>query len=320
MPLKAQFYERETYFRESFADVVDILGPEWPAKLRDGALLMMKPEGLIAAKLETVHSFLVDHQFSVVAVEDLALTGHRWRELWRYQLTSATLDRLTVNELAYGSGRALTLVLKSDPDHDLPATVRLSTLKGSASLAAQVPGTLRSLLQQPNRVFSLVHFADEPADLVRELGVLFDAPARRRLLTALGSGVISAEDRVRLDRAIAQPADATRSLDLAPAVRRIDRALADHAAGRPGERDRVAALRDELRRAADGDPVEFRAFVRELSRTGCPVDTWDLTVLGSYAVTCDEPGHPKSLTNPDPQTWRTPAEQHADQRLSSTRA
>ena len=118
-----------------------------------------------------------ENEFEIVAARSITFDRLLWRALWQYQLTSATLDRLGVSDRHLAAGPGLLLVLRSTDGHDLPATVRLTSLKGSATLEQQVRGTLRHRLGQANRVLSLLHVADEPADLVRELGVFFDRAA-----------------------------------------------------------------------------------------------------------------------------------------------
>lgn len=296
---KRDLYDRETYFREGLSDAEDVLGAEaLAAALRDTALLMVKPDGLAAGVLPPVLDYLTEHGFTPAAVREFRFQPFHWRELWRYQLTSATLDRLAVNESLLGAGPALFLLLGSEPGHRLPAAVRLSTLKGSATLEAQKPGTLRSLLGQPNRVLSYVHVADEPADLLRELGLLFDAPARRELLAGLAHGALTAKDKDVLDTALQRFAAPTRSLSSADALRRVTEAV-DRA--EPGPAVESARLR--LARMARGERVEWRPFLADLAAADVRPDRWDLAVLGTYFIVYDEPGHPKTLTNPDPQWW-----------------
>ncbi|MEV5873791.1 nucleoside-diphosphate kinase [Streptomyces sp. NPDC052101] len=302
--MKRDLYARETYFREGLGDAEEILAAGLPAALRDSALLMLKPDGLAAGRLAPVLDYLDEHGFTVTAAREFRLQPFHWRELWRYQLTSATLDRLAVNELLLGAGPALFLLLRSAPGHQLPGTVRLSTLKGSATLEAQRPGTLRALLGQPNRVLSYVHVADEPADLLRELGLLFDADARRALLTGLAGGALTAEAKDTLDRARERFAAPTRSLTRANALDRVSRAVENAAPGPAAE-----AARRRLERMARGERVEWRPFLADLAAAGAHPDRWDLAVLGTYVIEYDEPGHPKVLTNPDPQTWASAPEQ-----------
>ncbi|MFE5871390.1 nucleoside-diphosphate kinase [Streptomyces roseifaciens] len=295
---KRNLYARETYFREGLSDAEEILAGRLSAALRDSALLMVKPDGLAAGRLLPVLDYLGEHGFTVTAAREFRFQPFHWRELWRYQLTSATLDRLAVNELLLGAGPALFLLLRSEPGHPLPGTVRLSTLKGSATLEAQKPGTLRALLGQPNRVLSYVHVADEPADLLRELGLLFDAADRRALLGGLAGGVLGAEGKDTLDRSRERFAAPGRSLARADVLDRVTRAVGAAAPGPAAD-----AARTRLERMARDERVEWRPFLADLAAAGVHPDRWDLAALGTYVIEYDEPGHPKMLTNPDPRSW-----------------
>lgn len=295
---KRDLYTRETYFREGLSDAEEVLAGRLPAALRDSALLMLKPDGMAAGCLPPVLDYLGEHGFTVAAVREFRFQPYHWRELWRYQLTSATLDRLAVNELLLGAGPALFLLLRGESGQPLPGTVRLSTLKGSATLEAQKPGTLRALLGQPNRVLSYIHVADEPADLLRELGLLFDAATRRALLGSLADGVLAAADKDVLDHARERFAAPTRSLSFADVLDRVTRALETATPGPAAD-----AARRRLERMAQGERVEWRPFLTDLAKAGAHPDRWDLAVLGTYVIEYDEHGHPKSLTNPDPQSW-----------------
>lgn len=301
IPAKRDLYERETYFREGLDDIGRLFGDpaRTAAGLHTSALLMLKPDGLAAGKLRPVLDYLEEQGLRVVAARTLHFTRHHWRELWRYQLTSATLDRLAVNDCLLLAGPALALMLTDTGGHELPATVRLSQLKGSATLEAQKPGTLRSLLGQPNRVLSYIHVADEPADLVRELGLLFEAPERHELIGGLVRGELSAEHRQGLAEALALYPPPGRRLSRRDALDRITRAV--HEAAGAGAR---GPLHEQLAALERGEPVAWRTFLRALEALGVRPDRWDLAVLGASSIVYDEPGRPKVLTNPDPESWK----------------
>jgi len=297
---KRELYARETYFREGLADAEEIAGGQLSTVLHEGALLIVKPDGLASGQLLPVLDYLSEHGFTVAGARDLLFQPSHWRELWRYQLTSATLDRLAVNELVLGAGPALLMLLRSEPGHVLPGAVRLSALKGSATLEAQKPGTLRSLLGQPNRILSYVHVADEPADMVRELGLLLDPATRRALLGSLVSGTSAPEDEDALGRARERFAVPTRSLARADALERVTRAVEAAGSG-PAADD----ARSWLKRMARNERVAWRPFLAALAAAGAQPDRWDLAVLGTYVIEYDEPGYSKVLTNPDTQSWES---------------
>ncbi|WP_320777273.1 nucleoside-diphosphate kinase [Streptomyces sp. CRN 30] len=297
---KRELYARETYFREGLADAEEVADGQLSTVLHEGALLVVKPDGLASGQLLPVLDYLGEHGFTVAGARDLLFQPFHWRELWRYQLTSATLDRLAVNELVLGAGPALLLLLRGEPGHLLPGAVRLSTLKGSATLEMQKPGTLRALLGQPNRILSYVHVADEPADLLRELGLLLDPAARRALLGSLVNGAPAAEDEDTLRRARERFAAPVRSLDRADALERVTRAVDEAGPGPAAD-----AARYRLERMARDERVAWRPFLAELDAAGARPDRWDLAVLGTYVIEYDEPGFAKVLTNPDARSWES---------------
>ncbi|MFJ9556043.1 nucleoside-diphosphate kinase [Nocardiopsis sp. NPDC101807] len=299
---KADLYRRETYFRESVADAREVFGEEFPDVVRNSALLMMKPDGLAAEKLSAVHAFLEENGFDVVGVEPVRLERLVWRELWRYQLTSATLDRLAVNEHLFTCGEALVLLLRSDPGHPEPATVRLSGLKGSATLAAQRPGTLRSRLGQPNRVLSFLHVADEPADLLRELGVLLGREDRLRAMRSLRRGALDEPGGRLLEEALRGAPRGRVELVVADALARVEEAV-EACGARTESAEDFEQLRRSVRIMREGGRIDFRRLSDVLRRHEVKVDPWDLAVVATSFIDYDDPGEPKVIENPPPGAW-----------------
>jgi nucleoside diphosphate kinase len=301
IPLKARCYAREPYFREALDDARERLGEDGADVLHRSALLMIKPDGLISGNAPRIAGFLRQHGFEIAAVRRLVLNRWQWRELWRYQLTSSTLDRLLVNDLVL-SHPCLLLCLRDTTASRLPATVRLSALKGPSDVAQQKPGQLRRLMAQPNRVFSLFHVADEPADLLRELSIFLDSQDRLRVFAALSSSAALPEDEERL---LAQTLDASRdsarSLDAAAALVRVRAALA----AVPDLSDRTdAGLLDSACRAmAEGGRIAWRPFAQALARSGAAIDDWDIAILGASFIVYDDPGARKQIVAVGEQPW-----------------
>jgi hypothetical protein len=78
---------------------------------------------------------------------------------------------------------------KADPDGppEDSAARRLSDLKGSSRDIGKGLGLLRDELGCTTTCLNYIHAPDEPADVVREIGIIFDRPARERLFTALAA-------------------------------------------------------------------------------------------------------------------------------------
>ena len=304
MRAKARLYRCETYFREAMADVEAVLGAETAPGLYRSALIIIKADGLMAGKQRTIHDFLLRHDLRPVAARQIRFTRMLAREFWRYQLTLASLDRLAVNDWVLTVGPALLLLLRSDGEHDLPASVRLSGLKGNANQSEQKPDSLRYLLGQPNRLVNFFHCADEPADIVRELGMLFGRQTRYALLSALAAGQLSRADAEVLDVALAD-GSRPRTLDAAEAVRRLAAALA------ACDQDRLdPVVRADLHTGLEGmraqRTIAWRPFEAALLASGAELDPWDIAIAGSSFTANDVDGGGKVLVNPDPESWRRP--------------
>lgn len=77
---------------------------------------------------------------------------------------------------------SLFVVVRDDlRKNGVPGTVRPAEAKGSADLYERGAGTIRDLISVlPHSLLTALHTADEPADMIREFGVLFDPPIGSR--------------------------------------------------------------------------------------------------------------------------------------------
>jgi hypothetical protein len=267
---------------------------------------MVKPDGLVTGKAAEIVDFLDNNGFDVVAVETPTLHRLHWRELWRFQLTSATLDRLAVNDLVFCRS-ALLLLLRHRGDITIPATVHLSVLKGVSDVAKQAPDCLRRRLGQPNRIFSFFHVADEPADLLRELGILLDSPRRRRLLAALCNEAPVSADLQTLHNIIAQSTARARDLDASTSVRRILASVEQALQNSPVQgQETLRYLQQELRQMGLDRRIAWRPFAQALQHSSIQADEWDLAMIATNYILYDEPGCSKLIVGVDPLAWLHP--------------
>lgn len=305
---KAPLYARETYFREGWSDAAECLGDAMASVIRHGALLMIKPDGLRAGVGPRVVDFVARNGFEIADAFAFTLHPMQWRELWRYQLTSATCDRLRVNDLVL-CNPALLLVLHDISGDALPATVRMSTLKGPSDVTRQAPGCLRRLLGQPNRVFSYFHVADEPADLLRESAIFLPRERRRAMWANLLSPSARAKVPDVVSECLARAARDAAPLDLQLSLRHV-RDRVDHAVAHSGT-SRARALADGLQRtlaiAEGGERIAWRPFESALRELGAEVDPWPLATIGASCIVYDEPGCEKVIGGVVAEDWASPA-------------
>ena len=167
---------------------------------------------------------------------------------------------------------------------DVPTTVRLTDRKGPTAPAQRMPGELRHLLGGSTYLLNLVHSTDEPADVVRELGIYLDAVERAEAIARSRDGA----DRSAAARAIADELYATtpaRSFDTAVAKRAIL------------EQADLRGLEVDSPRAAWAEAIE------RIWRTNQPVDEWDVLVVGAAVLPMRTPEGAQTLGGVDPSTW-----------------
>jgi hypothetical protein len=169
--------------------------------------------------------------------------------------------------------------------------VRLSELKGSASKPNGDGTRMRELLGMPNRLLNFVHIADEPADIIRELGIVFDAAERRTVLDN-----------------IAQALDGSGKPDVA--------ALASHLYGTVGEHDLDFGRSLERLVASGAMSPEAAARMREaggsrsltwseLTRaiTLDEHNRWDFLTVGTTLLCDEREGHADLLPGTVTADW-----------------
>jgi hypothetical protein len=290
---KRDAFEKDLYFRECWADVAASCGARAAWIVGALAVLTFKPDAIVGRRLRSTLGFVRERGFFPAAMARIRFSRHSIRELWRYNWHFATIDRMALSTMLYTACDTLLLVLWDTRFTGVvPATVRLSSLKGSAAPEKRNHGHLREALRTPNRLLNFVHVADEPADVVRELGILLDRPARRKLLLGLeppsdrSASVESAMDRL----AARVPAH---DLDLAASLRRLE---LSGAAGAP-EIARVRKAVDEDRR------LGWDELCALIDPADAKLDRWDFIVVGSSILRDERDGYEDLLRSVDPGDW-----------------
>lgn len=301
-PLKPPLYGQEPYFREAFNDLEDLMGEHTVSTVLRHGLVVVKPDGRALGVTSTVVDFYTRNGFELVDLRPVTFNRTVWRSLWVYQMTQASIDRLLVNDLVI-DGAAWALLFRSTTDSPLPAAVRLSELKGPARMENQQENCLRRAIGQPNRIFSLVHSADEPADFVRELGIIFSQRTRRAVADALIAGTLNERGNRLLEEIRASDERPRRTFDRDASRKQVIGAITQ----RLSDGDVPKARRDLLTRAVDdlesGHVLRVPEFCAALQDAEVTVDSWDLAVAVSEAMEDDIPGASKVLDNFGAAAW-----------------
>ncbi|WP_423461862.1 nucleoside-diphosphate kinase [Promicromonospora sp. MS192] len=304
---KRYFYAMDTHFREGLSETRSIFGDQWREILFSSALILVKPDGVAAGKFGIIREYFTSRGVQILDLERLKFNRHIHRELWRYQHTLATPDRLAVEELVLRSGHSFLLLARAERPV-VPASVHVSELKGAATVEATGQATLRSLLDRPNPLFSMLHTSDEPADLIRELAILVPPTGRHRLWNTLARGkpaigIEAALDRVERDHSVGVDVALDRSVERV--IRIIESCLSD-----PQYKAAASAALRYIQAARDGIYLPWREFVRLISGLPIGIDTWDLAITGSSYVRFNEEGAEKVLGKTTAAMWE--ADAHGD--------
>lgn len=296
---KRELYGEDLYFRECWDDLRAVHGAGTARELGPLGLLSFKCDGIAARRPGRTFDYLAAQGFAIVGSARIRHNRHSMRELWRYNWHVYTTDRLALMTLMHTVGPSVLLIVR-DERHDpaVPGSVRLADLKGSADPAARGPEHLRTVLDPPNKIINFVHVADEPADLVREVGIFLDRPQRRALWAEAAAGDVEESTRAaRREAALVQEECPSSDFDLGNALERLRPKVGDAAA------DRLAAS------AAGGERLPWDTL-RELADPD-GVDIWDFVTVATAVLDADRAAPADLLPPSSAEEWRAHAAESA---------
>lgn len=306
LPEKRRLFADDLYFRECWADCLAVFGSGTLAMLQSLAILCAKPDAVAGRRLRPMVAYATEHGFAPLAAATFTFNRQSMRAIWCYDWHVYPVDRLAFSTLWYCTGSTVLFAFEdAAPAGPVPASVRLSALKGHASADLRSPGQLRARLNPPNRVLNFVHIPDEPADVVRELGILFDRDERRALL---------------LNIAHARRRDCAGSHDMLASIAQLETTHAAHTLDVGAVMARVAALP-----GADADRVR-QLRLALATHTTLDWDTlcalqppeapglarWDFICLASHLIAPERPVARALMGATSPDQWLSPQHVSAD--------
>ncbi|GGR45976.1 nucleoside-diphosphate kinase [Streptomyces netropsis] len=202
---KDQVFARDLHAREAWATLTTVLGTERAYAFAERvAVMWVRPDAFAAGAARRVLAATEEAGFRPVAARLVRVDRCGVRALWAYMCRWATIERLWLLDALVALGPGL-LVLWADGTGE-SASVRMSAVKGSNAPHRRTGPSLRDVAGAPNRLLTMVHTADEPADVVRELGVLFPWPERAALVAEAARNLASRAP-CPLDAAVAEVED-----------------------------------------------------------------------------------------------------------------
>jgi nucleoside diphosphate kinase len=296
---KRVLFGADPYFRQGWDDARRVLGGAGdPASIiHDHGLVLLKPDAVARGHLDAAIDWFKTRGATIVFAARGTMTPHAVRAMWQYQMNAASIDRLELADLALASSAGLIIMARL-PHDEVPASVRFSAWKGPADPRKREPGELRSALSGGNFLLSYVHAADEPADVVRELAILFSPKEREEVLLQLAAGSPRTDgvaEARRIARQLEEEIEA-HDLELETALVALETTTP---AGPRG--DEFLALTAAVRR---GEFTDWRALWRAADDAGVPDSRWDRAVVGTYLMQHTEPGVAQILGSAARTLWQ----------------
>ncbi|MFV0458595.1 MAG: hypothetical protein ACK5MT_07500 [Actinomycetales bacterium] len=252
--------------------------------LRRHAFLLIQPDCTARRKAGRCLDFVEQRGFRPVHTVRVRLDDWMVERLWSFGSASWTTDSNTICDLVCGYSDSLLVVLRDDaPEPDLPASVRLTRLKGSAQPDRRSAEHLRTVIGADGPLVVLIHTSDEPLDMIREAAILCPS-SPEELYSAMTRP--SNDGRKQLLGLIEELNRESPGHDLDPdaaATRLRDAVVA--AADQPGSHAVAQQLLAALSAARSGTAfLDWQPFVDGLRRLGLDPEGWDPIVIGSRYV------------------------------------
>lgn len=295
-PEKRVAFERDIYFREGWSSLRPIARDAACAELLAPlAMLNLKPDAVVGRRGHAIIDYLQVHGFDILAATEIRLGRHQSAALWQYNWNFATIDRILLSTQMYAASGTLMLLLRDRYfDGRVPGSVRLSGLKGPVTGRERSPQHLREVLRSPHRLLNFVHVADEPADVVREVGILL---SRQGLRTLFEAAVTAAPENVdEKSRRLIDELEArhpAHDLDFEASIQRLATALS-------------LDLRSQemLERAAlGGRKLRWKQYTDIANPEDPRVACWDFFCVGCWVLADERPGFPDLLPSVEPAEW-----------------
>lgn len=174
---KVAAYLHDPYFVEGLTLVDVHWGPDVASLVRRLAVVVFKPDAIISQRVHLGLELLRQRGYAPLAVHPVRITKHLTRGLWIWPFRTdfGPYDRLRLAERFLGFSDSVFVLLGVVDADDRTGTERLFDDKGAADPRKRSATSIRAQLGSPNRYLTLIHSADDAADMIRELTLLLPA-------------------------------------------------------------------------------------------------------------------------------------------------
>jgi hypothetical protein len=297
-PLKFDLFQKEEHLALGVAAAERALGPDFAGRMQRLALLVVQPDAIAERKVELCLRFLHVHAFEPVVAVPFVLEAEMTAEVWRYQVNTATQDSRDVCDLFCAKTESLLLILADQTSRpSIPASLRMTELKGASAPGLRTSSHLRTVLGGTNRIVSAAHCSDEPIDMLREPAILF--PTGVDAFFGRIADVLDGRREPRVEEEIKALYARTprHDIDVGRAVERIIAQLPASALAPGGLPEKLRAWQ---RRERFLDWQEFSADLRD---AGLDPHGWDALLVASEYLNYDRVGVSRILNGSGYEQW-----------------
>lgn len=278
---KRQLFAVDPYFRDAWDDMLERWGAEETIdRLRTLASVIYRPDALVVRGVRRGLNATRALGFVPIAGATFRYNRFTTREGWRYQLNIATRERIDVMDMIMPATDSLYLMMKhTSPDERLPASTYLSSQKGPSLPEHREPHHLRALIGEAQvSVLTYLHISDEPADLIRELGVFFDRPQRMEILNAIE---VDQDFSPTLEPLIEQlyREIPPHQLDFTETIDRVTQMVIEKQ--RSAHHPRLVTLLDLCEDIRRGVSRDWKRLLDLLDGSGITIDHWDRVAIAA---------------------------------------
>ncbi|CAQ84651.1 MULTISPECIES: nucleoside-diphosphate kinase [Photorhabdus] len=278
---KIRAYKNDFVPEEAWRVILSLYGKDVGSFVFGHSFILLKPETIARRLSCQVISYLAQRSFAPVAIACVELSRNAAHHIWRFQWNAATTDRIELTNLVNSQSPSILIMLRDCAPTSVPTAVKLWRLKGSAHAARRTADQLHSVLGMHNRMLGFVHTPDEPADLVRELSIFFDATELSMLLHTCRSTEQSIDDLViQCSRAVAELESQYSAHTVNPneVIQRL-RFSAASCAQSPVWRD-----------YSRGQPMTLAKILAHFREYGLERDSWDVLTIAAELIEHDIKG------------------------------
>nr|WP_315463268.1 nucleoside-diphosphate kinase [uncultured Rhodoferax sp.] len=299
MPEKEALYATDAYFWEGWEDLVEVAQESALAVLQTHSFILVRPDAIVSRKIEPILEWLRLNDYSVVGAAALQTDRHQVRSLWQFQWNAALPERKAACDILMGAGPSLMLLIRTASGEDEVATHRFAKQKGPADPKVSQQGGLRASLGHKSIMLSLIHSPDEPADLIREIGILLPEKTRKSFLRRmLSNATLGAGELSRLVGELYACAP-KHELEFAQSLLRVEAAAKRHMDAQSQASREAVKLIEDMQRHVWAD---WRDLFDLLDESGTPYDEWDCITVAGHVIAMNHDNVKLLISRPSKET------------------